>query len=267
MGARSPHKARSALGSARGRPVISRWIIGLPVLIVLAVLTGLGIASGWLPSLVVPRKIVVRGNAIITASDLLAAAGQANHANVYHWWTALDGLEHEQVRWLADAKPRLGGWGRTLVVQVEEQRPLLYVQAADRDYWLCDNWQLVPVAPEQDTHPVFEQIKKLPMVELESNAASLSNSQAEGILTAAACLRQALPGVMRRIRLDAQDELWCYNQDGFAVRLGAMERLPEKISALPKALRICAAERRQLQYLDASDPQIFYQRWQKPPEA
>jgi cell division septal protein FtsQ len=259
-------RVKPAAQREHGAPRIPQWVVGLPVLVVLAVLLGVGLASGWLPSLVVPRKIVVSGNAIIPARELLTAAGQPQTADAYHWWRALARLDGEQVRWLAEAKPRLA-WGRTLAVQVNEQRPLLYVKASDNNYWLCEDKTLVLAAPGVDMHPVFTEIMKLPQVEVGCPGGELAPADADGLIAAAACLQQTLPGVMRTIKLDPQGVLWCYNQDGFAIKLGAPEHLAEKVGALPKALRICADERRKLQYLDASDPRIFYQRWQEPPEA
>jgi cell division septal protein FtsQ len=254
------HKTRS---QARKMP---RWMIGLPILVLLAVLTGLGIASGWLHSLAVPRKIVVHGNAIIPADELVSAAAQNRDAVYWDWWRALSGLSHERVRWLASAKPRIG-WGRTLVVEVAEQRPVLQASAPDGEYWLRDDFQLVPVDESQDRHPVFETIKHLPAVEFELPIREYAPSQGESLIITAACLQQVMPGVVRRIKLDRAGLLWCYTSAGFTIKLGEPERLAEKIGALPKALRLCAAQQQDLDYLDASDPRIFYQRWQEPPQA
>lgn len=243
-----------------------RWTIGLSVLVLLAIATGIGIASGWLPSLIVPRKIVVKGNAIIPAHELVAAAGQERTASYLSWWRAFNHLDQEQVRWLADARSGVG-WGRSLVVEVTEQRPVLRTATPDGDYWLCDDYQLVPVSANADTQPVFENIARLPQVELEAPTQDYLKSQGEDVLITASCLQQVMPGVIKRIKLDRRGMLWCYTAEGFQVKLGEPEHLAEKIGALPKALRLGAEQRSKQEYLDASDPRIFYQRWQEPPEA
>ena len=50
----------------------------------------------------------------------------------------------------------------------------------------------------------------------------------------------------------------------FRVLLGEGSALPEKIVALPKALRLCEHKRDKLLYLDASNPQRFYMKWREP---
>ena len=251
--------------AARTRRVRS-WAVGLPLLVILAVLIGLGIASGWLPSLAVPRKIIVRGNAIIPAQELIAATAQDRDANYLQWWNALEGLSFEQVRWLESARPSLN-WERSLAIDVSEERPLLHATTPDGEYWLCEDYRLVPVSVDADTHPAFEQIRKLPAVEFTVPKVEYTTSQGEGVVVAAACLRQVIPGVVTRIKLDNQGKIWCYTTEGFAIKLGEPTQLEEKVGALPKALRLGSSQRSKLEYLDASDPRIFYQRWLELPEA
>ena len=64
--------------------------------------------------------------------------------------------------------------------------------------------------------------------------------------------------------IDGEGRLNLYDRHGFRIFLGAPQNLPEKIGALPKALRICEENRGQLEYLDASSPHVFYEKWQEP---
>lgn len=253
-----------APGNRRRLPLARYTVAGL-LMVGLAITTGLLIASGFVSGMLKPRKIVVRGNSIVDVRELLSVAGAESDGTYFQWMGALGRLDDSELRWLdsVSARPE---WGRTLLVSVSERLPLLHVQAADGEYWLCDDLSLTAVNTVHDTGKVFEKVRKMPRLELEG---SLDNTQQQllaAMVSVAAGAEEVLPGSIETISADRDGMLWLEERSGLRIKLGGADRLREKLGALPKALRICAQDRDRLKYLDASDPQMFYEKWIEPPE-
>jgi hypothetical protein len=233
------------------------------LLLVLAVVAGMLWAGGWLPARIVPQKIIVRGCVLTAPEEVLLKLGCTRPASYFSLLRRVRSLDTTNERWLS------GVWlclvsSRTALLTVHERKPLLRLTGGSAKYWLCDDGCLVRMDVQADHGGVFDAVRSLPSVELPSGAEQVTAQDAEQLFTAAACCQEALPGLIDRVVLDQSGMLHLYDRKGFRIYLGPSDALREKIAVLPKALRVCAADRAKLKYLDASNPRVFYQVWKEP---
>jgi len=211
----------------------------------------------------VPQRVVVRGCWLTDAEEVLASVGFNGMQSVAEIRRASRTVDTTGARWIRRIRLQQDSLA-TALMTVEERNPLLLLKVNGDQYWLCDDGEAIPRDLELDTGEVFEAILKLPVIELETTDLSrLADLTTPALLTAALC-HETLPGVIRRISVAASGELDLYDHKGFRIRLGQPTMLEEKIAALPKALRICEQKGSALQYLDARDPQVFYEKWKEP---
>lgn len=233
------------------------------VAVIAVVLGGLALAGRGLAGQVVPQRVVVRGCCLTTVPEVLGAAGFSagmSQAALRRGAASVSGGGH---RWLRAVKVSQA-LPRTAVISVEERCPLLLVESHGAYYWLCDDNTLVRFDEQRDSGGVFNSIRQHPQVRLPYAEAGQQPPLASAVLMAAACCAAVLPETIKMIEVDGQGELNLYDRDGFRIRLGAPVCLEEKIGALPKALRLCQQDREKLEYLDARNPTVFYEKWAEP---
>jgi cell division septal protein FtsQ len=233
---------------------------GLVAVGVCVALLTLGWLTGWLPAQFVPRQLIIRG-CCLSDADAIATALQASGAeNYWQLWrqaqaappTDLPWVEHISSRPLPD---------RTLLVTVTERLPLLATVAGGQRYWLCDDGQLVKADVGGFKADALSSLATRPTLHLPDDPGAGPLKNAELLLSIAANCATALPEKIASIELNRQGEVTLYDKGGLELRLGSSGDYQTKIAALPKALRICEANRASLRYLDATDPRVFYQKW------
>jgi len=246
--------------STENAPVRRRVMVTVTVLVVLA---GIVWGSQVLAAQLRPQRVIIRGCWLTQTQEIIDAlefrAGQS-YADINRGIAA---LEPESVRWLrgVEMERRLPD---TVVLTVYERQPLLLVEASDRDFWLCDGGELVRVNPEVDSGETFAGIAANPHIRIRAGVDEGYFTMAEPVLTAAACCCEAMPGVIDIIEITDIGELNLYDNTGFQILLGEPVDLPEKIGALPKALRLSQGDKNKLRYLDARDVDTFYEKWKEP---
>ncbi|MCH7472378.1 hypothetical protein IIA79_05445 [bacterium] len=229
--------------------------------------------SGWLPAQLAPRKVIVTGCDLTTPASVLGQLDFAPGDSYLTLWRGAGAARRSRAqdpslqsgssqRWLREVSVS-PSWGGVALVQVTERSPVLGVSAGKSAYWLCDDGRLVPVEEETDHGGVFAQLLKLPQVMLPADPGVGKLAAADELLLAVEYCRQSLPGAIAEIEVTADGEFVLYDSGRLPIHLGKPQDLQRKISALPKALRVCEKDRDKLEYLDASDPRIFYQRWRR----
>lgn len=212
---------------------------------------------------IVPRRVVVRGCWLTSSDEILSAVGFNGMQSVAEMRTAAREYAFEKSRWLCGIRISQDSLA-TALVTVMERVPLLRLKVNDDQYWLCDDGTAVALDSDVDIGPVFDAIRELPVIEMQvTSIQQLSSLTVPALETAALC-QEVLAGKISRITVDSTSEIDLYDKSGFRIRLGQPELLAEKIGALPKALRICEQNENSLQYLDARDPQVFYEKWDEP---
>jgi cell division septal protein FtsQ len=249
-----PSKRRSNLGY-----IIAGWAC----LAGLAVGAGVLWANGWLPAQFHPRKLIVRGCVLTKPEDVLLKLDCTNQASYAQLLGQARALDTSGERWLRGVQAAVLP-PRTAVLTVQERQPVLRAIVGGAKYWLCSDGSLAPMDAKADHGGAYDRIRQLPSIELPAIPGGGAPAGAGTLLTAAACCEQGMPGVIDRIVLSADGRLDIYDEQGFRIYLGDAGEVEAKIAALPKALRICAADRERLKYLDASNPRIFYEVWKEP---
>jgi hypothetical protein len=211
--------------------------------------------SGWLPQQFIPRKVLIRGCSLTAAADVVALLGNQRGGSYLSWWNAGRKLQAAGQPWLRGlaVKPLPG---RTILLNVNERRPLLAVESAGARYWLCDDRTFVPVTPARDKGGPFNAILQQPQVQFAGMRLDDAGGVVDALLLVAAACNEVLPGQIRRITVNGAGELSLYDAGGLEIRLGQPQDLTAKIAALPKALRAASADRAKLNYLDASEPRV-----------
>jgi hypothetical protein len=200
---------------------------------------------------------------MLGAPELAATMGIDASDSSWTVWNKCRQFKGEGTRWIKSARGRLLA-GRTMLIEISEKKPLLRVVAGEAKLWLCQDGWLKHMNTDSDHGGVFDNIRQLPTVRLQAAEADTRLAEAASILEAAAACYAALPGEIEFIELEPDGELVLYDESGFPIKLGQPTMLNAKISALPKALRICNENRDKLQYLDASNPAVFYEKWKEP---
>jgi hypothetical protein len=229
----------------------------------LAATAGVLWASGWLPAQLKPRKLIVRGCVLTKPEDVLLKLDCTTHVSYVQLVQQARTLDLSSERWLQGV--RAGTLlPRTALLTVQERQPVLRAIVGGAKYWLCSDGTLAAMDVKADHGAAYDRIRQLPSIELHSMRNEEHPVDHNALLIAAACCEQQLPGIMDRIVQGSDGMLNLYDRSGFQVYLGEATELETKIGALPKALRVCAADKLKLKYLDASNARIFYQVWKEP---
>lgn len=231
------------------------------------VLTGLcvalvtvGLLTGWLPAQFIPRQLVIRGCCLSNPEDISAALQASGAENYWQLWRQAGSAPPPELAWVKHigARPLPG---RSMLITVTERLPLLAVSAGGQRYLLCDDGQLVQTdASKPAAADALAAIATRPALRLPEDPGAGALADAPMLLSIAASCEASLPGKIAKIELSRQGEVTLYDRGGLELRLGGGDYLT-KIAALPKALRICDANRASLRYLDATDARVFYQKW------
>jgi len=224
-----------------------------------AALVTLGWISGWLPAQFVPRQLIIRGCCLSDAEAIATALEASGVENYWQLWRQAHAEAPVDLPWVEHISTRPLP-SRTLLVTVTERLPLLAVAACGQRYWLCDDGQLVKAETSDPAPDALTSIASRPRLRLPDDPGAGPLKDAELLLGIAANCETALPEKIATIELNRQGEVTLYDRGGLEVRLGSGD-YHTKIAALPKALRICEANRASLRYLDATDPRVFYQKW------
>jgi cell division septal protein FtsQ len=232
------------------------WVLALLALTASTAIT-MGWLSGWLPAQFVPHRLVIRGCTLTASDDVAAFISSGGHWGLISAWRCAGQAAAQGPRWVKriSVHPALN---RSLVVDVEERLPLLRVVAAGKKYWLCDDLRLVPILDEDKALTAAHQ---LPSLLLADEPAADSFEAAATALELAGCCMATLPGQVKEMRISRSGNYSLTTTSGIQVELGGAEDMAEKIGALPKALRICEPQASHLRYLDATNPRVFYPRW------
>ena len=233
------------------------------MIVALVVLAGVVWCSQVLAAQVRPQRLVIRGCWLTNTDQILAAVDYGINQGFGEIRRNARELDNNAVRWLRRVDVRQA-YPRTAVLTVEERYPVLKVTGTDAQYWLCDDGELVKCRPELDKGDNFKAIESNPQVRVMHALAEGRLNAAQDVMLAAACCNEAMPGIIRVIEVDGEGMLNLYDRRDFRIYLGKAESLPEKIGALPKALRVNDAERNKLRYLDASNVDTFYEKWKEP---
>lgn len=244
-------------------PVAAVRRIGLISGVSLVALLSIAWAGKVAAEQVVPARVVIRGCWLTETEDVLNAVefnGMQSVAGIKASAHSYDFSEHRWLRDLVVAQDSLS----TALITVVEASPLLLLRSNGDEYWLCDDGTAVARFTEADNSAVFDAILNLPAVELGFADLDRIHELAEPVLLAAACCNELMPGRIKKIAINEAGEFDLFDKHGLRIRLGEPTLLAEKIGALPKALRICEDDGGSLQYLDARDPHVFYQKWNEP---
>jgi hypothetical protein len=207
-----------------------------------------------------PSKLIVRGCELLPADAISSRLAFTGEEPVPVLWMRARGTAGTDDRWLK--KLHVGSdWGRVAVVDVTERRPILVVKAGDARYWLCDDGYAVTREATDELIVDTRKLESLPCVALADDPGPGMLDGADDLLFTASALDQLMPGLFARIERLRSGKLMIYEKSGFPVLLGEPEYLAEKLGALPKALRVCEDHKAQLRYLDASDHNLFYEKW------
>lgn len=258
-------RARMAPLAQPGRPRshIGYLIAGWTCLAAFAVGVGALWASGWLPAQFHPRKLVVRGCVLTKPEDVLLKLDCTSQVSYAQLLGQARSLDTSAERWLRGVQARMR-LPRAAILTVHERQPVLRAIVGGAKFWLCSDGSLARMDVKADYGGAYDRIRQLPSIVLPALPDGSLPADAEAILVAAACCEQGMPGVIDRIVLSNDGKLDIYDKRGFRIHLGGVSDVQAKIAALPKALRICAADRDRLKYLDASNPRIFYEVWKEP---
>lgn len=232
----------------------------------LALLVGAVLVCGsWAKANLKPRKLVIINTNMVSPEELLDATGISGADSYASLADKAANYNPASARWLKAVDSQLA-WGATVVLDPTERLPLLRVVAGGVKYWLCDDGSLARMDVDNDHGGVFDRIRGMPRVELLEDPGAGPLALAELLLTTGGYCQALMPGIITTIRLTPEGELNLIEQGGLEIRLGPPVDLEQKLSALPKALRICEGDRDKLDYLDASNPRIFYENWTEPPK-
>jgi len=212
---------------------------------------------------VTPERVVVRGCWITDTLEVLDAIGFNGLQDIGELRRGVAGLDFAQQRWLRGIEISQENM-YTTTLTVEERHPLLFVQAPDRNYWLCDDVALVVYSERRDVGEQFERVRQLPVVKPRSADLSRVQKLAEELLSVVAGCREVLPGQVGHIIICEDGQLELVLRTGLRIQLGTPENLEEKLGALPTALRICEHDNPDLDCLDARNPHKFYQEGKEP---
>jgi cell division septal protein FtsQ len=238
--------------------------LALPMLTVIIVL-GLAAGALWagkaLAAQVTPQRIVLRGCWLSSTEDVLTALAYRNDSTIAEMDSKAKHLNKNNRGWLRHIDVKQA-YPRTALVEIDERCPLLKVTVGTDTYLLCDDKQLVVTSDPASLSTKLDHLQSLPAVELKMLPEDYSGLMEQLLLTAA-CLTEVLPGRVDAIMVDHEGEFSLRMQNNLRVLLGAQEHLPEKIGALPKALRLVEDHYSKLVYLDARNPHVFYEVWQE----
>lgn len=235
----------------------------ITTIIAIVLLSALVYGGQVLAAQVRPQRVVIRGCWLTQAEEILGAVGYGTDNSFANLRRNAASLDSNAIRWLRAVAVEQD-YPRTAVLTVEERYPVLRVESMDNAYWLCDDGELVRQNPEQDTGDNFTAIAGLPTVRVSHAVEAGFFDNADTVMTVAACCNETMPGMISLIEIDADCVLNLYDRNGFRILLGQPEYLPEKIGALPKALRLNENERDNMRYLDASNVNTFYEKWKEP---
>lgn len=231
------------------------------VIIMLGLVAGALWAGKALAAQVTPRRIVVRGCWLSSTEDVLTALAFHNGSTIAEMDSKARYLNKSNHAWLRNIEVKQA-YPRTALVEVNERCPLLKVGVGKDNYWLCDDKQLVVADEAASLSTKLNHLQSLPVVELKILPAEHLVLM-DQLLLAVACSTEALPGRVDAIMVNQEGEISLRMQNSLRVLLGTPEHLPEKIGALPKALRIVEDHYDKLVYLDARNPHVFYEVWQE----
>jgi cell division septal protein FtsQ len=240
------------------------WRLAVLLALVLAVAGGtvaVIIGSQALASQAVPQRIVVEGCWLTTAPEVLNALGYHQGIGAAELRRNARKLESSP-RWLAGVEVRTR-YPRTIVVSVEEHLPVLKVIAPTGDYWLATTGVLIRFEDGDDSIPRLKGVAGLPTVRVPGIEHEAYHRHRAAMVRVVAACNQELTGLIARIELDNRGQFHLFTTDGLEVLLGEPEQLNVKFGALPAALRMCAADRDKLRFLDARDAGTFYQKWKQ----
>ncbi len=248
--------------SASGRPV-PRFVW---LLVLVAMLIGVVLLCGsWAKANLKPRKLVILNTNMVSPQELLDATGITSEDSFGSLQKKTRGYDESSARWLKSiyCKP---AWGWTMVLDPVERLPLLRVVGGGAKYCLCDDGVLAKMDVDNDHGGVFDRIRGMPNVELLDDPGEGPLAEAELLFTVGGYCQSLMPGMIALICFTPDGGLNLVDQGGLEIRLGQPVELEKKLAALPKALRICESDRNNLDYLDASNPRIFYENWTELPE-
>lgn len=233
------------------------------LVIVAATLALLALGGRALAGQLVPRRIVVRGCWLTEVSEVLAAADFTAGVSMAELRRGAAAVSAGGHRWLRAVSVRQTS-PRAALLDVDERCPLLGVESLGGSFWLCDDLSIVRCDEQRDVGEVFDAIRQQPLIELPQAVPGRRPPAAADVLLAAACCAAVMPNVIAAIRVDSQGEFNLYDRDGLRIRLGEPVELARKIGAVPKALRLCQPDQGKLEYIDARNPAVFYEKWAEP---
>ncbi len=245
----------------RQRRILKLALPMFAVIIMLGLVAGALLAGKALAAQVTPQRIVVRGCWLSSTEDVLTALAYRNDSTIAEMGSKAKHLNKNNRGWLRNIDVKQA-YPRTALIEIDERCPLLKVTVGTDAYWLCDDKQLVVTSDPASLSAKLDHLQSLPAVELKILPADYSGLMEQLLLTAA-CLTEVLPGRVDAIMVDQEGEFSLRMQNNLRVLLGAQEHLPEKIGALPKALRLVEDHYNKLVYLDARNPHVFYEVWQE----
>jgi len=255
---------REGRGPRQRRGSALRPVLVWGGLLVAATVIGMLWASGWLPSVFVPDKLVLRGCDLTKPEEVLLAIKCTGQESLPTIWLRSRKFAPTNSRWLRGVKVDSVS-ARQVTLDVAESRPILLAKMDGAEYWLCTDGRLLPVDAAADQGQVFSTIRALPRADFASGEVAADSQLAGLVLALAAACQAVMPGVIKLISVGADRTIWLVDREAFRVYLGEPTDLAAKVGALPKALRICAADRDRLRYLDASNPRMLIQKWREPP--
>lgn len=231
------------LRAMQPQPRRSRWALPLRCFVILsgllAVCTGL-IMTTDIEELLLPRTIIVRGNRLTEANEILAMAGLPQKLGLRSLLPETKLVSESRSRWVRSLKTR-SMLGRRLLLSVDERLPVLPLQMGGQPYWICSDGEIVHRDTDLDVEDQFIALNKLPLISMVDSGIDAEYEVADMLMLTAACSREMLNGRIREIQVERSGELSLRTDRGLLIQLGIPldeEQLQLRMSALAKAIRI-----------------------------
>ncbi|MCB1218172.1 cell division protein FtsQ [bacterium] len=234
-----PEVLEQVHGRPRGLYLVPLLRAGGILLAVIALTTALVLTTD-LEELLYPRTIILRGNRLSSASEVLELSGMPGRVNAAVLLPQHRELAEGSSRWVRGYSTRMLS-GRRMLLSVDERMPLLPLEIAGNAYWICSDGEVVLRDPELDVDGHFEELNRLPLVRMQDSGIDAEYAVAEMLILTAGLCRELLDRRVGAIEVSSGGEFTLVTDKGLEVLLGAPvdeEELRRRISTLSKAIRI-----------------------------
>ena len=211
--------------------------------------------------LLLPRTIILRGNRLSGAQEVLEIAGLPQRISLRSLLPQTRLVPEQRSRWIRSISTQ-SMLGRRMLLSVDERMPVLPLAIGGNPYWICSDGEIVRRNPELDTDEQFTDLNKLPLVTMADSGIDAEYDIADMLMLVTGCCRELLNGRISGIQVKRSGELTLSTDRGLLVQLGIPEdadMLRMRMTALAKAIRI-SDEYRDAVGIDMRNGKVAYLR-------